>query len=195
MQVSKVILRKWGLKAWLLSVQKFYLISVSKVILRKWGLKGKLEVKGAWVWASFKGHTQKMRIESYSPLNSSFIRIGFKGHTQKMRIESPQAFLFSFDQIQFQRSYSENEDWKLCILHWELHCHVFQRSYSENEDWKSAQFYTIKGRPCFKGHTQKMRIERNTLLNFLLSFLFRFKGHTQKMRIERMSWLPWGNLY
>ncbi len=37
---------------------------------------------------------------------------------------------------------------------------------------------------CFKGHTQKMRIERYIYL-YRKVVVVGFKGHTQKMRIER----------
>ncbi len=38
-------------------------------------------------FSSFKGHTQKMRIESFSLFFCLILLFSFKGHTQKMRIE------------------------------------------------------------------------------------------------------------
>ena len=103
-----------------------------------------------------------MRIESLQRVSRTLPHQCFKDHTQKMRIESAtpsSAFLYL---NLFQRSYSENEDWKnpynmqhpgfenvskVILRKWGLKgssCFFvisgkvssFQRSYSENEDWK-----------------------------------------------------------
>ena len=88
-KVSKVILRKWGLKGNIF-FEFFSIFFVSKVILRKWGLKDVLPVLPVHNLDCFKGHTQKMRIERLS------------------------ASLNMVPACLFQRSYSENEDWKRC---------------------------------------------------------------------------------
>ena len=161
--VSKVILRKWGLKE-TNSPGIWSVRPVSKVILRKWGLKGNKIVHIIHLLLCFKGHTQKMRIErTYSCARVFSYHTRFKGHTQKMRIERCERYFHSLSrkrvskvilrkwglkvfksefqqdiEEEFQRSYSENEDWKASTLVMLFSPLVFQRSYSENEDWKAS---------------------------------------------------------
>ena len=136
-EVSKVKLRKWGLKCSSHFPHDAKSLLVSKVKLRKWGLK-----------------------------SSEFVSFP----------------IFS----RFQRSNSENEDWNMCSnaetsisyamvskvklrkwgLKWTMksiftHFQLsFQRSNSENEDWNYPSILShFLFLTCFKGQTQKMRIE------------------------------------
>ena len=62
----------------------------------------------------------------------------------------------------------------------------FQRSNSENEDWKTSLGFSHFNWRRFKGQTQKMRIEMWQLGNRVPIRKSSFKGQTQKMRIEIM---------
>ena len=61
-------------------------------------------------YQSFKGQTQKMRIEmpDMVPAIVGMLK-GFKGQTQKMRIEIPVVITLTEPASEFQRSNSENE--------------------------------------------------------------------------------------
>ena len=90
-----------------------------------------------------------------------FCHPSFKGQTQKMRIEITPGYLCLAWLSPFQRSNSKNEDWNaIAWISLEIICSLFQRSNSKNEDWNftiwsSGDFINV----CFKGQTQKMRIE------------------------------------
>ena len=89
--------------------------AVSKVILRKWGLKGNWATfQCNWFSIRFKGHTQKMRIERLAGYTfwSAFLSVSkviLRKWGLKVTIPSKSTLMFS----RFQRSYSENEDWKM----------------------------------------------------------------------------------
>ena len=112
-QVSKVKLRKWGLKCIQdkgLPVRWF----VSKVKLRKWGLKSQFSIFN-WIWR-IRFQRSNSENEDWNPRHTPprVCRFPcFKGQTQKMRIEivHPRS-VFSYV-AGFQRSNSENEDWNL----------------------------------------------------------------------------------
>ena len=121
---------------------------------------GSLKMDTPLGW-SFKGQTQKMRIEiliqvySYHPSQGRF-----KGQTQKMRIEMcfvhPICELCSCFKGQTQKMRIE-----IFVMHRsKILSTLFQRSNSENEDWNWIMCLISWSRhPGFKGQTQKMRIE------------------------------------
>ena len=137
--VSKVKLRKWGLK-YANSERWFWAPHlVSKVKLRKWGLKWAKRVGESDEDPVSKVKLRKWGLKYIQSDQQNIDMSCFKGQTQKMRIEISMLLVFLKDLPAFAR---------------------FQRSNSENEDWNANPLYFVVPSPaCFKGQTQKMRIE------------------------------------
>ncbi len=155
-----------------------------------------------------------MRIERFWPDPAHQPREpSFKGDTHKMRIERRIALFPPSPANQFQRRYSQNEDWKnwelmglplsgavskAILTKWGLKALFpvsrragmsFQRRYSQNEDWKSSFFRDISVGGKFQrrySQNEDWKSQQIQSLHFLLGF----KGDTHKMRIERDKYIP-----
>ncbi len=161
---------------------------VSKVILRKWGLKGNLSSTSLEKRSTFQRWYSENEDWKHKPLSSFFF---FKAEFQRWYSENEDwkderghaAYITMFVSKVILRK------WGLKVtinIKRDTRTIPFQRWYSENEDWKfpsiSATFCRYPG---FKGDTQKMRIERVKVVHYC-KVRSRFKGDTQKMRIERI---------
>ncbi len=160
---------------------------VSKVILRKWGLKDHDTGNNRLIFRCFKGDTQKMRIESKLYHTTSLVRSGFKGDTQKMRIESllissssPPNFVSKV----ILRKWGLKDTWRIDR---NVSTTSFQRSYSENEDWKwGISQVTIIFRDVSKVVLRKWGLKESREGCSAVRICWCFKGDTQKMRIESL---------
>ena len=160
---------------------------VSKVKLRKWGLKWGYRRELVHTGPPFQrsnSENEDWNLWHYWFCNDP-VRLVSKVKLRKWGLKYAQTKIFLIKHNRFQRSNSENEDWnftfivenlrglgvsKVKLRKWGLKYNwqqlrrwkgwSFQRSNSENEDWNSRERERKRERKrCFKGQTQKMRIE------------------------------------
>ncbi len=101
-----------------------------------------------------------MRIESLAEGFASLVMAQFQRWYSENEDWKGSSGTVCINQRRFQRWYSENEDWKAALTTQRSTSEKFQRWYSENEDWKPRLLQKHFSKQRFKGDTQKMRIER-----------------------------------